>query len=60
VFFVTYVMCMFVCMHLYIEAVHGCVHACPESVRKILLTTDNISAYTESAIQVVAWNLVAN
>ena len=51
---------MFVCMHLYIESVHGCVHACPESIREILLTTDNISAYTESTIQIVIWNLVAN
>lgn len=51
---------MFVRMHLSIEGVHGCVHACPGSVREMLLTTDNISAYTESAIQIVVWNLVAN
>lgn len=51
---------MFVCMHSYREGVHGCVQACPESVREVLLTTDNISVYTESAIQIVVWNFVAN
>lgn len=52
---------MYVCMRLYVEAVLGCVHACPESIGETLLATiDSINACTESAIQIVVWNLVAN
>lgn len=52
---------MHVCMYAFVQ--RGCAwmcQACPESVREVLLTTDNISVYTESAIQIVVWNFVAN
>lgn len=59
-FFVTAGICVFVCKHLYIQAVCGCVHARPGSIREIVLAADNIRACTESAIQIVIWNSGAN
>lgn len=38
----------------------ACACACPESVREVLLTADDIGACTKPAIQIVIWNLVAN